>query len=251
MDFNIEYTNTEKEKINKMTSMIDINNYYIVSNYGLPAQNKIAETSKEILNKSNMYNNEDIIKPLNLLLDKFTPEEDKGGILSFFYKKPKENTEYNIELFDTEINNIIDVLERKQVEIKEDNYTLEDLKRYCINIYKELSMFLESGNNKLKKLNSSENNIEVFKKRLEGLEVSKIVCTQTYAQIELIQSSNKEMELKIQETIFNVIPLWRSQVIIANTINNNKELRDTQNKIKDGLISLANENAEKIKRGIK
>lgn len=251
MDFNIEYTNIEKEKINKMTSMIDINNYYIISNYGLPAQNKIAETSKEILNKSNMYNNEDITKPLNSLLKMFNPEEDKNSILSFFKKKPKKQKEYNIEQFDAEIKNVIDILERKQVEIKKDNYTLEDLKRYCINIYKELSMFLESGNNKIKELNGSENNIEVFKKRLEGLEVSKIVCTQTYAQIELIQSSNKEMELKIQETIFNVIPLWRGQVVIANTINNNAELKDTQNKIKDGLISLANENTEKIKRGIK
>ena len=247
MDFDIEYTETDKEKINKMAGLIDIKDYSLISKYGLPAQNKIVKISNKILTQSNAYNTDEITEPLNVLLEEFKAEDSKVSFFTSLFKEEELKT-YDVELFDIRSKEVISTLEEQLVEIKKVNFLLEDLKKACIDGYKELSMFIESGNISLANLKESDHNLEVFKKRLETLEISRVICTQTYAQIELIQYSNQKMDAKIQETILNTIPLWRSQIVIANTVNNSKELEKIQNKVKKELIDLVNENVEKVRK---
>lgn len=148
----MNFTNKELEKIEKMVTLIDLNDYYIVSKYGLPAQNKIKKLS--------------------------------DNFLSIYEGREESNT-----------------AEKTQVQLIEYYYTLEYLKLSCDSIYRELSMFLYSGSQKLKASKGSEYYIELFKERLYDIEISRKICSQIRSQASMLQINNKQIENSLSEVM--------------------------------------------------
>lgn len=149
----MNFTNNELKKIKKMVTLIDLNNYYIVSKYGLPAQNKIKKLS-----------------------DKF------------------------LSIYDG--NEEPDTAEKTQIQLIEYHYMLEDLISASDSIYKELSMFLYSGSQKLKTSKGNEYYIELFKERLYDIEVSMKICFQIRSQAGMLQINNKQVENTLAYAIY-------------------------------------------------
>lgn len=149
----MNFTNNELKKIKKMVTLINLNNYYIVSKYGLPAQNKIKKLS-----------------------DKF---------LSIY-----------------EGSEDLDTVEKTQVQLIEYHYMLEDLISTCDSIYKELSMFLYSGSQKLKTSKGNEYYIKLFKERLYDIELSKKICFQISTQARMLQINNKQVANTLTEAMY-------------------------------------------------
>lgn len=149
----MNFTNNELRKIEKMVTLIDLNDFNIVSKYGLPAQNKIKKLS-----------------------DKF------------------------LSIYDG--NEFSDTAEKIQVQLIEYQYMLEDLISTCDSIYKELSMFLYSGSQKLKTSTGNEYYIELFEERLYDIELSRKICSQISTQARMLQINSKQVENNLAYTIY-------------------------------------------------
>ncbi|MBK1809806.1 toxic anion resistance protein [Clostridium sp. YIM B02505] len=269
-------TDEEKKMVNDFVEKIDITNSNSILQYGVGAQKKIADFSETALNNIKMKELGEIGGMLTSVvgeLKSFEDEEDKKGFLGFFKKTSEKITRVRAkyEKVEANINKICNQLESHQIQLLKDIAMLD--KMYEINkvYFKELSMYIFAGKKKLEKLEKEELPLLVdratksglpedaqatndfvslcnrFEKKIHDLELTRMISLQMAPQIRLVQNNDSLMSEKIQSTIVNTIPLWKSQIVLALGVAHSTNAARVQNEVTNMTNELLRKNAETLK----
>ncbi|MGG7058940.1 toxic anion resistance protein [Clostridium nigeriense] len=272
----IHLTEEEKKMVDQFVDKIEITNSNSILQYGVGAQKKISDFSETALNNVKTKDLGEVGEMLSSVvyeLKNFEESEEKKGILGFF-KKGKDKISQMKVKYDKVENNIgkmCDILEKHQIQLLKDIAMLD--KMYEINkvYFKELSMYILAGKKKLQKLEKEElprlqekarksglpqDAQEVndfialcnrFEKKIHDLELTKMISLQMAPQIRLIQNNDSLMSEKIQSTIVNTIPLWKSQIVLALGVAHSSNAAKVQREVTDMTNELLRKNAEILK----
>ncbi len=265
----------EKRMVDQFTSQIDLHNSNIVLQYGAGTQKKMADFSEKAL--ANVQTKDlgeigELITNVVTELKGFDAEEEKG-FLGFFKKSSQKlsvlKTKY--DKAEVNVNKIIKVLEGHQVQLLKDTAILDKMYEQNKVYFKELSMYIIAGKRKLEQVRSTElvelaakanrsglpedaqeaKDLEElctrFEKKIHDLELTRMISIQTAPQIRLVQNNDTIMVDKIQSTIVNTIPLWKSQMILAMGVEHSTQAAQAQREVTDLTNELLKKNAEKLK----
>ena len=275
-EFTTELSEEEKETVNEYVSNIDINDSQMVLQYGAGVQKEIANFSEAALGS---VKNKDLGEIGELLtgvvteLKDFDATEEKGGFLGLFKKAGNRMTAIKAKYDKAEknINNIVKVMEGHQVTLMKDIAMLDQMYETNLKYFKELSLYIVAGKEKLKEAREVElpkllakaeesglpedaqaakdyaSMVDRFEKKVFDLELTRNISMQMAPQIRLIQSNDTVMTEKIQSTLLNTIPLWKSQMIIAIGLDHSQDAARAQREVTDATNELLKKNAEALK----
>ena len=267
----------ERKMVEEFSEKIDLGNSAMVLQYGSAAQKKIAsfsDTALENVRTKDLGEVGDQILNLVSELKEFDVEqEEKGGIFGFFKRQGNklEQMKAKYDKAETSVNKITESLEGHQVQLMKDIVMLDKLYEMNLGYHKELSMYLIAGKKKLKKerettlaslkakaqesglaedaqaANDFAQACDSFEKKLHDLELTRMVSVQMSPQIRLVQNNDKLMAEKIQSTIVNTIPLWKSQMVLAMGLSHSAAAVKAQREVSDMTNQLLLKNAETLK----
>ena len=269
-------TPAEQKMVDDFAAQIDISNTQMVLQYGAGSQKKIADFSEGALNNVRTKDMGEIGQMLaNVVteLKDFNNEEEEKGFLGFFKKGSNklENLKIKYDKAEGNINKICRVMEDHQVTLLKDAAMLDKMYELNLNYFKELSMYILAGKKKLEQARTVElpallakaersglpedtqaaNDFaamcERFEKKIYDLELTRTISMQMAPQIRLIQSNDTAMSEKIQSTLVNTIPLWKSQMVIAIGLSHSSEAAKAQREVTDMTNALLKKNAETLK----
>lgn len=272
----VNLTPEEKKLVDQFVEKIDITNSNAILQYGVGAQKKIADFSESAL--SNVRNKDlgevgDMLSNVVNELKNFEPEEESKGFLGLFKKGKNKISQMKgkYEKVEENIDRISNNLENHQIQLLKDIAMLD--KMYEVNkaYFKELSMYILAGKKKLQKIENEEIKAmkekakrsglpqdaqEVndflslynrFEKKIHDLELTRMISLQMAPQIRLIQNNDALMSEKIQSTLVNTIPLWKSQIVLALGVAHSTDAARAQNEVTNMTNQLLRKNAETLK----
>ena len=251
----------EQKMVDDFASKIDISNTQMVLQYGAGCQKKIADFSENALNNVRTKDMGEIGQMLTDVvaeLKEFDEEEEKG-FLGFFKKSSNrlENLKAKYDKAEANVNRICKVMENHQITLLKDAAMLDKMYDLNLNYFKELSMYILAGKQKLEQARTRElpellakaersglpedtqaakdfaSMCERFEKKIYDLELTRTISMQMAPQIRLIQNNDTTMSDKIQSTLVNTIPLWKSQMVIAIGLSHSSEAARAQKKVTD------------------
>lgn len=266
----------EKKIVDDFANQIDLNKSNQILQYGVGAQKKIADFSEAALNNVRTKDLGEIGEMLTGVvteLKSFDVEEEEKGFLGMFKKSSNKlatmKTKY--DRAEVNINKITGVLETSQIQLLKDIAMLDKMYELNKTYLKELSMYILAGKKKLETVKSEElpallekssssnlpedaqafNNLAAisnrFEKKIHDLELTRMISIQMAPQIRLVQGNDAIMAEKIQSTIVNTIPLWKSQMVLALGLNHATQAAKAQREVTDMTNELLKKNAEKLK----
>jgi len=266
----------EKKQLKDFSDKIELTNSNLVLQYGAGAQKKIADFSEIALNNvktKDLGEIGDMLSGVVTELKNFDVEDEEKGIKKFFKKSTNRLTEMKTRYAKAEVNvnTICNVLEGHQVQLLKDVAMLD--KMYDLNktYYKELSMYILAGKKKLgfvraeelpelikkstasglaehaQAVNDLTSLCNRFEKKIHDLELTRMISIQMAPQIRLVQSNDTLMAEKIQSTIVNTIPLWKSQMVLALGVTHAGQAAKAQREVTDMTNQLLKKNAETLK----
>ena len=261
--------------VDDFASQIDITNTQMVMQYGAGSQKKIADFSESALNNVRTKDMGEIGQMLTDVVTQLKDfdEPEEKGFLGIFKKGSNklENMKVKYDKAENNINKICKVMESHQVTLLKDAAMLDKMYELNLNYFKELSMYILAGKQKLTQARTSElpallnkaeqsglpedtqaandyaSMCERFEKKIYDLELTRTISMQMAPQIRLIQSNDTAMSEKIQSTLVNTIPLWKSQMVIAIGLNHSAEAARAQKEVTDMTNALLKKNAEALK----
>lgn len=267
----------EQQMVNNFANTIDIQDSALVMQYGAGAQKKIAdfsETALQNVRTKDMGEVGDMLSSMVIELKNFEKDDDKGGFFGFFKKQKNKIDSLKAKYASTEtnINHIADSLEGYQVTLMKDMAMLD--KMYDVNkdYFKELSMYILAGKKKLEEAKSKElpalvqkaqqsglpedtqaandyaQMIDRFEKKIYDLELTRTIAIQMAPQIRLIQNNDVLMAEKIQTSLVNTIPLWKSQMALALGIAHSAQAAQAQRAVTDMTNELLKKNSAMLKQ---
>ena len=265
----------EQQMVNDFAEKIDIENINQILQYGAGTQKKMADFSDAAL--ENVKTQElgevgDLITQVVGELRDFDATEEEKGFLGFFKKQGNKIETLKNRYAKAEVNveKITDSLQEHQRRLLKDSAILEKMYSQNLTYYKELTMYILAGKKKLQqvregKLRELENKAALsglpedaqeakdldskcnrFEKKLHDLELTRMISLQTAPQIRLVQNNDTTMVEKIQTTIVNTIPLWKSQMVLALGIAHSTEASNAQRQVTDLTNELLKKNAEAL-----
>lgn len=268
-------TPQEQKMVDDFASQIDITNTQMVMQYGAGSQKKIADFSESALNNVRTKDMGEIGQMLTDVVTQLKDfdEPEEKGFLGIFKKGSNklENMKVKYDKAESNINKICKVMESHQVTLLKDAAMLDKMYELNLNYFKELSMYILAGKQKLTQARTSElpallnkaeqsglpedtqaandyaSMCERFEKKIYDLELTRTISMQMAPQIRLIQSNDTAMSEKIQSTLVNTIPLWKSQMVIAIGLNHSAEAARAQKEVTDMTNALLKKNAEALK----
>ncbi len=265
----------ERAIVESFANQIDLTNSNMILQYGAGTQKKMADFSETALEK---VRTKDLGEVGGLLADvvgelKDFDEEEEKGFLSIF-KKPVNKLEQMKNKYakaETNVNQICKVLENHQVVLMKDVATLDKMYELNLTYFKELSMYIMAGKKKLEETRNGQlqelirkaeasglpedaqaaKDLDAmcirFEKKIHDLELTRTISMQTAPQIRLVQNNDTLMVEKIQSTIVNTIPLWKSQMVLALGVEHSAQAAEAQREVTDMTNELLRRNAEKLK----
>ncbi len=267
-------TPEEQKLVADFAARIDIENTNQILQYGAGTQKKMADFSDAAL--ANVKTQElgeagDLIVEVVGELRDFDATEEKG-IFGFFKKQSNKIEAMKNRYAKAEVNvqKIVDSLQEHQIRLMKDSAMLDKMYQQNLNYYKELTMYILAGKKKLEevrngRLSQLETKAQIsgsaqdaqeakdldskcnrFEKKLHDLELTRTISMQTAPQIRLVQNNDTTMVEKIQTTIVNTIPLWKSQMVLALGIAHSTEAANAQRKVTDLTNELLKKNAEAL-----
>lgn len=268
-------TPEEQKMVDDFAAQIDITNTQMVLQYGAGCQKKIADFSESALNNVRTKDMGEIGQMLTDVvgeLKNFEEEEEKGFFGIFKKSSNKlENLKIKYDKAEANINKICRVMEGHQVTLLKDVAMLDKMYDLNLNYFKELSMYILAGKQKLEQARTIElpalltkaeqsglpedtqsakdyaSMCERFEKKIYDLELTRTISMQMAPQIRLIQNNDTTMSEKIQSTLVNTIPLWKSQMVIAIGLDHSSEAAKAQKEVSDMTNALLKKNAETLK----
>ena len=268
-------TEAEKKQVEDFSKQIDLHDSTAILQYGVGTQKKMAEFSGDALESvktKDLGAVGDMLSGVVAELKDFDTEEEKG-IFGFFKKSSNklEGLKSKYSKAETNINKICETLEGHQVMLLKDISMLDKMYELNLTYFKELSMYIMAGKKKLQETREGElaqllekakasnlpedaqaaRDVEAlcdrFEKKIHDLELTRMVSIQTAPQIRLVQSSDTMMVEKIQSTIVNTIPLWKSQMVLALGVSHAEQAAKAQREVSDMTNELLKKNAEILK----
>lgn len=269
-------TAEERRIVDAFAQQIDLTNSAMVLQYGAGTQKKMADFSESALEN---VRSKDLGEVGELLagvvkeLKTFDEEEEKGGFFGIFKKASNkiETMKAKYAKAETNVNEIVKVLEKHQVQLMKDSALLDKMYDLNLTYFKELSMYILAGKKKLAEVRSTQlqellNKAKLsglpedaqaakdldslcsrFEKKIHDLELTRMISIQTAPQIRLVQNNDTLMVEKIQSTIVNTIPLWKSQMVLALGVEHSAQAAAAQREVTDMTNELLKKNAEKLK----
>ena len=268
-------TPEEKAVVDSFAKQIDITNSSMVLQYGAGTQKKMADFSETALDKVRTKDLGEVGTLLSNVvgeLKEFGEEEEKG-FLGIFKKQTNklQNMKNKYAKAEVTVNNIVKALESHQVQLLKDVAVLDKMYELNLTYFKELSMYILAGRQKLSEVRNTslkelrnkaqmsglpedaqaardlEEMCNRFEKKVHDLELTRAISLQTAPQIRLVQNNDNQMVEKIQSTIVNTIPLWKSQMVLALGMEHSLQAAEAQREVSDLTNELLKKNAEKLK----
>lgn len=267
-------TPEEQKMVNDFAAKIDIENTNQILQYGAGTQKKMADfsdTALENVKTQDLGEIGELISNVVGELKDFDVQEE-GKFFGFFRKQTSkiENLKNKYDKAQVNVEKITDSLQQHQVRLMKDSAMLDKMYEQNLNYFKELTMYILAGKKKLEetrngKLAEMKNKAALsglpedaqaardldekcsrFEKKLHDLELTRTIAMQTAPQIRLIQNNDTVMVEKIQTTIVNTIPLWKSQMVLALGIAHSAEAVQAQRQVTDITNELLRKNAETL-----
>lgn len=270
-------TPQEQKMVDDFARQIQLDKSQMILQYGVGAQKKIADFSESALEKvktKDLGEVGDMLTGLITELKTMDEDEEEKGFFSKLIKKPADkinNMKVKYQSAEKNVNSIVNQLESYQVQLMKDIAMLD--KMYELNkvYFKELSMYILAGKKKLHEVETKElpqlmdkasksglpedaqevNDKQAlcnrFEKKLHDLELTRIVSIQMAPQIRMVQNNDTLMTEKIQSTIVNTIPLWKSQMVLALGVAHSAQAVRAQREVNDMTNQLLKKNAQTLK----
>lgn len=269
-------TPEEKKMVADFAAKIDLRSSNAILQYGAGAQKKIADFSESALENvktKDLGEVGDMLAGVVTELKSFDEEEEEKGIFGFFKKGGNKlaNMKAKYDKAEVNVNRICDALEGHQIQLMKDIAMLDKMYELNTTYFKELSMYIAAGKKKLQDVATTElpeleakaarsglpedtqavNDLNAlcnrFEKKIHDLELTRTISLQMAPQIRLVQSNDTVMSEKIQSTLVNTIPLWKSQMVLAIGVENSSRAAKAQREVTDMTNELLRKNAEKLK----
>ncbi len=272
----VELSEEEQRMVEQFTSQIDLHNSNIILQYGAGTQKKMADFSEKALQNVQTKDLGEIGELITGVVSELkgfdAGEEEKG----FFGRIKKSTQKLSIlkskyDKAEVNVNKICKALEGHQVQLLKDAALLDKMYEQNKVYFKELSMYILAGKKKLEQVRNTElpallekanksglpedaqaakdldSLCTRFEKKIHDLELTRMISIQTAPQIRLVQNNDTIMVEKIQSTIVNTIPLWKSQMVLAMGVEHSSQAAKAQREVTDFTNELLKKNAEKLK----
>ncbi|MCI5899993.1 MAG: toxic anion resistance protein [Lachnospiraceae bacterium] len=269
-------TDAEKKMVDDFAKQIDLHNSAAILQYGAGAQKKMADFSESALENvrtKDLGEVGDMLSSVVTELKSFDTEEEEKGFLGLFRKSANKMTamKAKYEKAETNVSKICKVLENHQVQLMKDVAVLDKMYELNKTYFKELSMYILAGKKKLAYVRDTElpalikkaqesglpedaqaaRDLDAlcgrFEKKLHDLELTRQISLQTAPQIRLVQGNDTMMVEKIQSTVVNTIPLWKSQMVLALGVAHSADAAKAQREVTDMTNELLRKNAQTLK----
>ena len=270
-------TEQEKNAVDDFAKKIDITDTNLVLNYGVAAQKSVATFSENALSSVRNKDLGEVGETLsNLVVEvKGFGQEEKKGFAGLFHKQ-KDKLELMRAQYgkaETSVNRIVSELEKHQVTLMKDIAMLDQMYELNLKYYKELTMYIIAGKKRLAEVRSGEleelrkkaeasglaedaqayndyaQKCERFEKKLHDLELTRMVSLQMGPQTRLLQNNDTLMVEKIQSSLVNTIPLWKSQMVLALGMEHSRQATAAQSAVTQTTNELLKKNADMLKMG--
>ena len=265
----------EQQMVNDFAEQINLDDSNAILQYGAGTQKKMADFSESALEKvksKDLGEVGELLSDVVVELKGFDVNEEKG--LFGFFKKGKNKVEalkarYN--KVEANVEDICRVLEGHQVQLMKDIAVLDKMYEANMTYFKELTMYILAGKKRLADIRSGqlaqlvqraqmsglpedaqsakdlESKCDRFEKKLYDLELTRTISIQTAPQIRMVQGNNTMMVEKIQSTLVNTVPLWKSQMVLALGVAHSNDAVKAQREVSDMTNELLKKNAETLK----
>ncbi len=272
----VELTPEEQKMVDEFAAKIDLNNTQQIIQYGVGSQKKIADFSETALSNVRTKDMGEIGEMLTNIvgeLRNFEDSEETKGFLGLFKRSSNKlnNLKAKYDKADANIDKIVEAMESHQITLLKDVAMLDKMYQLNLQYFKELSMYILAGKQKLEKAKAEElpalvakaeqsglpedtqaakdfsAQIDRFEKKIYDLELTRTVSLQMAPQIRLIQNNDTAMTEKIQSTLVNTIPLWKSQMLIAIGLGHATDAAKAQREVTDMTNELLKKNADALK----
>lgn len=269
-------TQEEQKQVEEYADQIDLSNSSMILQYGVGAQKKMADFSESALEN---VRTKDLGQVGEMLADvvtelrSFDAKEEEKGFFGFFKRGGDRLSGMKARYSKAEANvsQICGALEKQQMVLMKDIAVLDKMYELNQSYFKEISMYILAGKKKLSKVRAEElpalrnraaasglpedaqavkdldSLCNRFEKKLHDLELTRMISLQTAPQLRLVQNNDTQMVEKIQSTIVNTIPLWKSQMVLALGLAHSNEAARAQRQVTDMTNELLSRNAEALK----
>ncbi|MCI9453266.1 MAG: toxic anion resistance protein [Dorea sp.] len=268
----------ERRAVDAFAAQIDLMNSNAILQYGAGTQKKMADFSEAALENVRTKDLGEVGELLTGVVKELRSfdEEEEKGLFGIFKKSSGriQSMKAKYAKAETNINQICKVLESHQVQLLKDVAVLDKMYGLNLTYFKELSMYILAGKKKLSEVRATQlpelldkasrsglaedaqaaRDLDAmcnrFEKKIHDLELTRTVSMQTAPQIRLVQGNDTLMVEKIQSTIVNTIPLWKSQMVLALGVEHSAQAAAAQREVTDMTNELLRKNADKLKLAV-
>lgn len=276
-----ELTPAERAEVEKIKDGLDLTDSAAIIEFGTAAQKNIADFSDSILSnvraKDSGYVGE-LLGELLTNVKSFEPKSSDGGFLK---KLPlvgslvgkAETMMQGYEKVSVQVEKVKTSLQKARMLMMKDVTMLDGLFAKNLEYFKTLELYIRAGEEKMQEMrevtlpklraqaaassdpmaaqvvSDFESSVERFEKKVHDLKISKTISIQTAPQIRLIQNNDKVLIDRVQSAIYNSIPLWKNQMVIALGLTNQRKVLEMQHSVNDMTNELLKKNAEMLKIG--
>ena len=269
----------EQKMVEEFANKIDVTNSQMVLQYGAATQKKVGDFSEAALDKVRTKDLGEVGEALASLvgeLKNFDAEEEESKGIFGFFKKAGNNIDQMKTKYakaETNVERIEAMLEAHQVQLLKDIALMDKMYQMNMLYFKELTMYILAGKKKLAQVRANElqqamdkakasglpedaqaardlsDMCDRFEKKLYDLQLTRTISIQMGPQIRLLQNNDTMMAEKIQTSIVNTIPLWKSQMVLALGLAHSQQAIEAQRAVSDMTNELLKKNAAALKQG--
>ena len=268
----------EKRMVEEFAAKIDVMDSQLVLQYGAAAQKNVAgfsENALESIRSKDLGEVGEALSQLVVELKGFGQEEEKKGLFGLFKKAGSklETMKAQYAKVESNVDKIVQQLEQHQLTLLKDVAMLDQMYELNLKYYKELTMYILAGKRRLEDIRARElpalrdkaetsgaqedaqayNDLsqmcERFEKKLHDLEMTRMISIQMGPQTRLLQNNDTQMLEKIQSSLVNTIPLWKSQMVLALGLEHSRQATAAQSAVTEMTNELLKKNAEMLKLG--
>ncbi len=268
----------EKQAVAEFSKKIDISDSNMILQYGAAAQKNVAGFSESALRSVKTKDLGDVGKSLSELvveLKGFGEDEEKKGLFGMFKKAGNkvETMKAQYSKVETNVDRIARELEQHQITLMKDVAMFDQMYELNLKYYKELTMYILAGKRKLNEYRAGEleelrkkaeasgtqedaqnyndkvQMCERFEKKIHDLELTRMISVQMGPQTRMLQNNDTLMVEKIQSSLVNTIPLWKSQMVLALGLEHSRQATAAQTAVTNMTNELLKKNADMLKMG--
>ena len=271
-------TEQEKKAVDEFSKKIDITDTNMVLQYGAAAQKSVAGFSENALSNVRSKDLGEVgadLSELVVQLKGFGSGDEKKGLAGLFRKAGNkiESMKAQYGKVEANVNRIAQSLEQHQITLMKDIAMFDQMYELNLKYYKELTMYILAGKKRLEEVRAGEleelrvkaektglaedaqayndmvNLCNRFEKKLHDLELTRMISVQMGPQTRLLQNNDTQMVEKIQSSLVNTIPRWKSQMVLALGMEHGRQATAAQNAVTEMTNELLKKNADALKMG--